>query len=58
MRQLSSVNLTQEDREAVKRWRRFMIAATGIVVLGLLVADHGYQTFFPTSPRYVQSAAR
>lgn len=44
-----AIRLTREDREAVRRWRRFMLPAVFIVVLTLLAAERAYQTLRPTA---------
>jgi hypothetical protein len=50
MWQRPKIRLTREEREAVSRWRRYMLAAVFIIVLTLLGADRAYQKLWPTVP--------
>ena len=58
MHQRANIHLTREDRRTITRWSRLMAAATSIIVLGLLIADYGFQRLSASSPSYTQSASR
>ena len=63
MHQRANIHLTREDRQAITRWSGLRAAAASIIVLGLLIADYGFQRLSArssnnTQSSYTQSASR